>query len=92
LYTQAIFRQVYSDRYFLELYLQSLLTDSLLVLRASIDLLLKEVPRNYKVYHLTPAHVAVTIQGHARHLGIDRLIEGQGRQYYRNLGDERDTA
>jgi hypothetical protein len=56
LYIQAFFGQAYSDRYFLELYLQSSRTDLLLVLRVPIDLLLKEVPRNYPFYRTSSSY------------------------------------
>jgi hypothetical protein len=69
LYNQAIFG-VNSDRYFLELCLHNLRTDLLLLLRAPIESLLKKVPRNSLVYHtLILAHLAASIQGHARRLG-----------------------
>jgi hypothetical protein len=94
LYTQAIFGKVYSDRYFPKLYLQNLRAELLLVMRAPIESLLSEVRRNSPVYHkLTPAHLAATIQGHARRLGIDKLIAAKDKDTHlvRNLSEGHDT-
>jgi hypothetical protein len=92
--TQGIFGQVYSDSYFLELYLQNLRTELLLALGGPIESLLKDVPPNSPVYHtLTPKHLAATIQGHARRLGIEKLIGSKDKDTHlvRNLGEGENT-
>jgi hypothetical protein len=57
------------------------------VLRASIESLLKEAPRN------SPAHIAAAIQGHAHRLGINKVIASNDKDTHMisNLGEEHDT-
>jgi hypothetical protein len=64
----------------------------LLVLRAPIESLLKQVPSNKPVYHtLTPAHIAATIQSHARRLGIEFATKDKVSHQVHNLGEGNDT-
>jgi hypothetical protein len=92
--TQGIFGQLYSHRYFIELYLQTLRTELYLVLRAPIESFLKQVPPNKPVYHtLTPAHIAATSQGNACRLGIEKLLATKDKDthLFHNLSEGNKT-
>jgi hypothetical protein len=94
LYTQGIFGQVYSDRYFIELYLHNLSTEFFLILRTPIELPLKQVPPCKSVYHtLTAAYIAANIQSYARRLGIEKILASKDKDSHlvHNLGEGNDT-
>jgi hypothetical protein len=70
---------------------QNLRTELLLVLRAPTKSPCFASLPNKLVYHaLTPAHIAATIQGHARPLGIEKHLATKDKDTHlvHNLGDE----